>query len=158
MSGFVASPGTPVPPDPAPLECGSFWPDIVLTDFRDAMRVGGTMIADARVRLALLGGVVEVERPLASWRALQEAAGYEALEEVPDSEIGGESRLVILWRRAVYASAAADLLETHRDITVTDAGTARAGMNGETADDHRRNATRAIRAILGVTGTAVELI
>jgi hypothetical protein len=158
MSGFVASPSAPVPPEPVPIECGPFWPDLDMTDFRDAMRVGGTMIADARVRAALLNGVVEVEDTLAAWRAAQEEAGHATLAEVPQSSIGAEQRLVVLWRRAVYANAAADLLETHRDLTVTDAGSGRAGMNGETAGDHRRNATRAIRAILGVTGTTVELI
>lgn len=156
MNGFVATPAPETAPEPISL--GSFWPALDASDFREAMRVGSTMVPPPRIRSALLAGALAADGELALWRAAQAEAGHASLAAVPAEEMDGQSRLVLLWRRAVYSFAAADLLETHRDLTVSDMGSQRATLHGESADDHKRNATRAIRALLGQSGTAVELI
>lgn len=156
MSGFVA---TPAPePAPEPLNLGTFWPSLDTVDFREAMRVGSTMVPPPRIRSALLAGALAADSELALWRAARVEEGHASLAAIPAEQMGGESRFVLLWRRAVYSLAAADLLETHRDLTVSEMGSQRATLHGESADDHKRNATRALRALLGQSGTAVELI
>ncbi|AUW59448.1 hypothetical protein C1T17_16490 [Sphingobium sp. SCG-1] len=158
MTGFVSSPPPPASPAGAEIACGPFWPDIDINVFRDSMRVGGQAIVDARIRQALLGAVITVDGELATWRTFQDVLGYASLADVPSPAIGGTKRNLHLWQRAVFAYAAADLIETHRDVTAAADGKARAETQAETPDDHRRNAIHAIRDIRGVNRTAVELI
>lgn len=158
MSGFVSSPALPVTPPGGKLECGPFWPDIDINHFRDSQRIGGTLIPDHRVKDALIGAVMSAEGDLGAWRQAQEEAGHSGLDLVPSPKIGGETQLALLWRRAVYAFATADLVETHRDVTATGSAASAMGELDQRADDHRRNAIHAIRAILGKGRTTVELI
>ena len=71
--------------------------------------------------------------------------------------IGGENRTVILWRRAVHAFAAADLAETHTDISATDAGRDRNALREDPCDALRREATAALRDLMGKTRCRVAL-
>lgn len=158
MSGFISSPTPAVTAPGTELACGPFWPDIDVNHYRDSQRIGGTLIADSRVKDALMNAVISTDNDLADWRGAQELAGHAALADVPSSGIGGESRLVRLWRRAVYSYATADLRETHGDLTATGTGQTRGEILDLSADDHRRNALHAIRDIKGTGRTAVELI
>jgi len=158
LNGFVSSPAPAATPPGEMLACGPFWPDIDINHFRDAQRIGGTLIPNARLCDALLGAVMAVESDLAEWRAAQEEGGFASLALVPSVQIGTQKRNVLLWRRAVYAMATADLVETHRDVTATGTGQGAMGELDLRAEDHRRNATHAIRDILDRTRTAVELI
>lgn len=162
MSDFVASPAAPVTPPNTTVAAGSFWPAIDVNDYRDVMRVGTTTITDPRIKTALRGAIVTTLRDLADWKATQIAAGHDTLAAVPSENLGtGEqpdTLLMIAWRRAVYSYATADLAETHRDLTATKPGAVKAEEVCLTADDHRRNALHAVRDILDVGRTAVELI
>ena len=158
MSGFISSPAPAATPPGSKLECGPFWPDIDINHFRDSQRIGGTLIPDNRVKDALLGAVIAAEADLGAWRAEREEGGHARLADVPSPQIGEESRMVLLWRRAVYGYATADLVETHRDVTATGSGQAALGELDQRAEDHRRNAIHAIRDIQGKARTAVELI
>jgi len=158
MAGFISSPTPDATAPGTVLSCGPFWPDVDVNHFRDAQRIGGTLIPDDRVKQSLLGAVLAVDGDLALWRAAQELATYAALADVPADQIGGESRLVHLWRRAIYSYATADLRETHGDLTATGTGQTRSEVLDMSAEDHRRNAIHAIRDIKGVGRTAVELI
>lgn len=157
-SGFISSPAPSPTPPGASLACGPFWPDVDLNAFRDSCRIGGTLIPDARVRSALLGAVLAVDDELQLWRAAQEDAGFATLAAVPAPRLGGESRLALLWLRAVHSLATADLVETHRDVTAAGAAQTIGPEMDQRADDHRRNAIHAIRDIRGTTRTTVELI
>jgi len=165
LNGFIASPPSPASPDGAIIAAGAFWPAIDINRFRDAMRIGNQDIPHARVVEALLGAAIIAADNLADWRAAREAEGHATLVAVPAEAIAhgsdqteSESRLVILWRRAVHAFAAADLIETHRDVSATGTGVNQSERPAMTPDDHRRNGVHAIRAILGQRRTAVELI
>lgn len=158
MSGFVSSPAPAVTPPGTELDFGPFWPKVDVNHFRNSQRIGGTAIPDARLADALSGAVLAVEHDLSAWRAAREAEDIDKLEDIVQASLGVEKRLVLLWRRAVYAFATADLAETHRDVTATATGQARAPELDNRADDHRRNGIHAIREILGVNRTAVELI
>lgn len=156
MSGFISSPAPDISAPGKMLACGPFWPDVDLNHFRDAERIGGTLIPDARVEQALLQAVLTVEGDLAKWRAVQEELGFTSLDTVPSASIGGQHRYGLLWRQAVYALATAELIETHRDVSAT--GQGRSDGLDNRADDHRRVSLHAIRAIKGVGRTAVGLV
>lgn len=158
MSGFVSSPAPAITPPGKQLACGPFWPDLDLNHFRDSQRIGASSIPDARVETALINAVMTADGDLARWREAQEDAGHSALADVPSRQIGTQHRLSLLWQQAVYGLATADLIETHRDITATGIGQTRGEEMNDRAQDHRRAAIHAIRAIKGKDRTTVELI
>lgn len=157
MSGFI-SPAADVTPEGKMVACGPFWPDIDINHFRDTQRIGGTSITNPRVEMALQNAVMTADGDLSLWRAACEAAGQADLASVPQSQFGTEKRLLMLWRQAVYALATAELIETHRDVTATGNGQSRGDALDDRAEDHRRTAIHAIRAIKGRNRTTVALI
>lgn len=157
MTGFVAAPPAAPAPVADAIAGDGWWPALSVAAFRDAMRLG-TMVSDLRAREALLGAAITVADALAAWRAGHEAAGVEGLGDVPGIAIGGSARAIILWRRAVHATAAADIAETHNDISATDQGRKTSDARATSAADHRRNAIAAIRDLLGQTRARVALL
>lgn len=154
----AAPPATACPPCTDQVVEGDGWyPDVLIAAFRAATRVG-TTVTDPRAREAILGGMVSAGDALEIWRAAHEAAGIKSLELVPGPFIGGEARALVLWRRAVYAFAAADLADTHSDIGATQLGRDRGEERAAGADELRRNATVAIRDLLGVLRSKVTLV
>ncbi len=149
MTGFVASPSPPPAPIADAIAGDGWWPALSIAAFREAVRVPATAASDARVREALIGAALTVGDALAAWRTAREAEGTESLAQVGEPVVGGEPRALILWRRAVHATAAADLVETHGDIAATDQGAKANAEDRLHAGSQRRAATIAIRDILG---------
>lgn len=158
MSGFVSSPAPEITPSGQMLDCGPFWSAIDLNHFRDAQRIGGTLIPNERVEMALASAAMTADGDLTEWRLAQEEQGYATLADVPAPVWFGMSKFALLWRAAVYGHATADLIETHSDVSATGAGQTRGEAMGDRAEDHRRAAIHAIRAIKGVKRTTVALI
>jgi hypothetical protein len=155
---FVSVPPDPVSPTGSVMPGDGWWPDIDCNAMRDALRLG-EVVTHARLLGALEGGLLTAESELATWRAAREAEGCTSLAEVePLRKIGGKVRAVVLYTRAVRCAAAAELAETHRDVTATTHGQARADDEKLTAADYRRMCTEAIRDLIGTTRVAVELI
>ncbi len=150
--GLVASPPDPDSPLGETVAFLPFWPSVDVNAFRNTMRIGGNNIPDDRLKFALEGALVSVDNDLADWKATQINAGHATLDDVADA------RASACWLRAVRALATADLMETHRDVTATREGEARAEELVPTAADLRRVAVHAIRDILGVGRTTIELI
>jgi len=113
---------------------------------------------DARVTDAIITAIITTSIELMLWKMNHVDAGVEKLEDLPGDTIAGEKMIVHLWRRAVYSFVAAELAENSRDISATKDGSDRAEEKALTADDHRRNGLHAIRDMLGVGRTTVELI
>lgn len=159
---FVANPAT-LPSSAIDDVAGDGWyPALKVSAFKVAMRMGPS-VSDARAREALIGGLVSAAVGLSRWRTSQEAQGVTALEHslvdgLPGPSIAGEKRAVILWRRAVHAFAAADLVETHSDISATESGRDRREVRAASADDLRRDATVALRDLMGRTRAKVALV
>lgn len=156
---FVASPPPSIIPSVAPdqVEGDGWWPGVSIADFRASARIPEAVTA-IRVRDALAAAMLTVDSELTKWRAAHEAAGRADLAAVPSPEFAGERRAVLLHRRAVYAHAAADLADTHSDISLTPAGRDRREERAASADELRRNATFAIRDLLGRTRSKSVLI
>ncbi|MBU6189608.1 MAG: head completion/stabilization protein [Betaproteobacteria bacterium] len=160
MSAFISLPpaGDSAPPStPDSVAFDGFYPALSLAAARAAMRIP-TDITDARLRDALAAAMLEIADDLTQWRAVQDAAGFAVLADCSDRMIAGEKRLVLLWRRAVHHLAAADLAEIQRGPDSTPAGSDRAAQLDSTAADHRRNSRWAVRDMLGIPHTTIELI
>jgi hypothetical protein len=155
---FIVSPALAETTPGASVSAGAFWGNIDMNNARDVIRIGSATIPDARLRDAICGAIITVTSELESWRAAQLIAGYQTLASVPSDTIDSVSKKVLLFKRAVLAHAAADLIETHRDVTASTEGISRAEDFITTAADHRRSATYAIRDILGKRRTKVSLI
>ena len=135
----------------------TFWPDIDLSQLRDAVRIDGT-VTDNRLTHAVINAISSVNRDLSDWRQAQKAVGATTLSDVEAEEINGESELKQLYLRAVYATTKANLIERYRDYDATGDGHKSADKLELSADDLYRDARFAIRDIIGETHTTVELI
>lgn len=159
---FIATqpPAADTPADseaPATIENDGWFPDISMTAMRDAMRLDGT-VTDPRLKLAVIDAIIHVNAELADWQQRQSDAGYPTLEDVPSKKVAGESIYVACYRRAVYSSAKADLIERYRDFDSTQEGNKKAESLESPIDEQRRNAHWAIADIVGRTHITVELI
>lgn len=163
MSGFVAAAPAPVPVPIADAIPGDDWqPALSIAAFRDAMRLPAA-VTDGRCRAALVGAALSVAVALSSWRAAQIFCGVVSLETASlppglPSTIGGEATAVALWRRAAFHFAAADLVDTHHEITATDAGRGERDARAASVDQLRRAATVAIRDLTGRGRSKVALV
>ena len=155
MSGFAVVNSPPVAAGPLITNDGWF-PDVDPTDFI------GTRLRDSitpqQRRDALIAAIIAVGNDLEAWAEKQRVAGYAALAEVPDKKIDGTSRLVLLYTRAVFSMAKADLIEGYRDVDLTGAGQRKMEEIEPASGELRREALYAIRDILKVGRVTVELI
>lgn len=148
---------TDAPADMVIVTNDGFFPDIDLNKLRDTMRLDGTVTA-ARLRDAAVDAIISVNDELAAWKAAQIAAGAADMAAVPAPQIGGESVQLARYRTAVYRQAKADLTERYRDFDATKSGSDDADKLEENICTDRRAARWAIRDILGLARTTVELI
>ena len=142
------------------VENDGFYPDINLPQMRDAMRLDGT-VTDPRLSQAVVAAVIHVNNALRDWKLAKIAAGYASMASVPADRINRESVLLAHYKRAVYSTAKADLIERYRDYDST-ASSVSDKKSMEWLDsapvDQRRNAHWAIADIVGRGHLTVELI
>jgi hypothetical protein len=157
---LIATPdaGTPVDEwDEDDIANDGFFPDIVMADARDTMRIDGTVTA-ARLRHALVEAMGSVNDALEGWKQQQTDAGRATMGDVPSTMLDGVSRNLHRYRRAVYCYARANLIERYRDFDNTNEGNKRAEDMESAIGDLRRDALWATNDILGIYRTTVELI
>ncbi len=141
----------------AAISSHPFWPDITPDAVREAQRIDGT-VTDTRLIHAIVSAIASVNTDLRVFRQTQQTAGIETLADVEAEIINNESALVFAYRRAVYATAHANLIERYRNFDSTTEGNKQADQLTLTSDDLYRDARFAIRDILVVTLVTVELI
>lgn len=154
MSGFVAT----APANGATeITTGDWYPSINLADARAVLRADGT-VTDQRLIECLSIAVLAVADLLTTWQQAQLALGYATLADVPAVTVNSETRLVLLYRRAVYASAQAELIERYRGFDATAAADRKVDAMAPTIDDYHRYLRNAVRDIVGRPRADVELI
>jgi hypothetical protein len=154
MSGFIATGSTA---ETYVFTNDGFWPDIDGATLRGAIRLDGS-ISDARLEVAAVNALIQVNQELRGLKASHQADGHVALADVPADRINDESCLVLLYRRAIYCTAAAELSERYRSYDSTAEGNRNAEELTSSIDEYRRDARFAIRDLLGVGHCTVELI
>jgi hypothetical protein len=159
MSDFVSTPGQPVAGAETPIAGSGFFPDVDPARVRLAQRIPDA-ITPARLRAAVIAAMlwVDGDEPLAAWALAQIEDGHATLSAVPARQIDGRSVLVHHYFRAIGCQAKAELVERTRDTDTTNAADRAAQMLDCQPGELRRDASHAIRAILGRTPTVVELI
>lgn len=153
MSGFVAQGTSPA----FTLSNDGFWPNIDAEHLRAAQRLDGS-VTPPRLETAAVAAIISVNRELLRLKLRYQAAGHASLEDVPADEINGKSTLVSLYLRAVYSATSAEVAERYRTYSATDAGKAKADAEEPSADAYRRDQRFAIRDLLGISRTTVELL
>lgn len=133
-----------------------FWPDIDPNDFREEERVHN--VTPTRLRQSLRAAVADVNRQLANYQHAHQQAGRMACDAIPPEPWQSPGDIQLLYLRAVYAQAQADLLERYRDASATAKGDERGEAKDLAADDYRADARWAIAELVGRRHTTVELI
>ncbi|WP_323883120.1 head completion/stabilization protein [Aeromonas hydrophila] len=154
-TGFIAT--APTAPDEGEITSSPFWPAISLPDLRETVRLDGT-VTTARLTHAVIDAITSVNRDLADWRSARQAEGHNTMAAVPSEVINNESVNLHSYRRAVYATTRANLLERYTDYSATGDGVKGDDAKIVSSDDLYRDARFAIRDILGTTHNTVELI
>lgn len=144
-------------PEDKTINCGSFYPGITRQMFFDVYRIP-LELPLSTVDVHLSQGIITVRRALAAWKAEQEALGYSSLENVPQEEVDGSGELTLLWNRAVYCEAKAELLKETQTVDRRSEAENAAKSGEETEDKFREFAQDAIRTIVGMGRISVELI
>lgn len=143
--------------DPVTVEIssGDFWPQLDSNEFRDIMRVDGT-VPNIRVEAVLIAANLRVNRELRPFAA--KWAEAQTMASIPADQINGQSVYVLEYRAAVFNEAKADLTERYRDYDSTNDGHDEADKLESNIEDYRRKAREAIRAILDQPRATVELL
>lgn len=156
---FAANAPSPSSESSPALQNDGWWPNIDVDEARVTMRLDGT-VTPQRLAHVLTAAMLELnmDAPVAAWAARQVAAGFTKLEDVPAPQIADGSRLVYLYKRAVYSHATADLIERYVDYDTTVSGLKKSELRCEAPDEHRRNGRWAARQLVGESRSTVELI
>jgi len=149
------------PPPASPAEAvvtnDGFFPDVDPVTLREAYRIRDA-VTPARLREAIVTSIITAGDDLAVWAAGQKAQGYTTLAAVPAPTIGGDSRLVALYRTAIGSYTRAQLVERQADMDLTGAGQRQVTDLADTPAELRRDAVYAIRAMLGTGRQTIELL
>ncbi|WP_130831131.1 head completion/stabilization protein [[Erwinia] mediterraneensis] len=135
----------------------SFWPDISLAEFREAMRIDGT-ITTPRLRQVLLTAIAEVNAELFDFRTRQQKLGYASLADVPADKLAGQSERLHHYRNAVWCWARAMLNERYQDYDATASGVKRGEALDDATGELWRDARWAISRVQDQPHCMVELI
>jgi hypothetical protein len=154
MSGFIAG-GTPA--QPFPITNDGFWPDIDGALLRASIRLDGS-ITDARLEVATVNALIEINAELQRLKAIHLGGGYCTLAAVPAAQIQGQSQWIWQYKRAVYCTVGAELAERYRSFDSTGDGHKKADDLTPSVDEFRRDARFAIRNLLGTPHSTIELI
>lgn len=138
-----------------------WFPDMDPAQVRTACRLDGTVTAE-HLLPALQNAMLTVNAELQDWADEQRTRwGYAKLDDVPAPQVGGESAKLLHYRRAVYASLQADLVQTYRGMPAIATGN-KIDRESEdlqqTAGDYLRQLRNAISDIRGSARCTVELL
>ncbi|MEZ0150111.1 MAG: head completion/stabilization protein [Candidatus Reddybacter sp.] len=157
---FVPSGQPGISPTPALANIG-FYPAISPNVFRQQLNVDST-VDEQQVESVLQLSMLEVNQELAAWQTAQEALGTTQLSDTTSVTYGtgaaATNKNVQLYTFAVQHLAKARVLERMRNFDSTASGINKTSEMDTPIGDYRREARRCVRAIMGQTGTVVELI
>lgn len=158
MSFIATEPATAPqqPPQAATVANDGFFPDIELPRLRNTARLDGTM-TDERLRNAVVEAVISINAELAAWKTTQQLAGVNSLAQL-EPKVDGEAVQLRRYLTAIYRTVKADLNEQYRNFDATKSGTDEADKLEQMVETERRAARWAVRDLLGLPRTTVELI
>ncbi len=144
-------------PEERTITAGDFWPSLESKDFYDGYNIPAELTASTVID-HLRQAIIRVRRAMDDWKAEQEVLGYTALSEVPQETIDEEGELSLLWARAVFCDAKAEILKETETINRREVAENAAKTSEETEEKFREFSQDAIRAIVGMDRISIELI
>lgn len=156
---FIATEPAPAPqqpPEAATVANDGFFPDIDLRRLRTTVRLDGT-VTDERLRSAVVEAVISVNSELAAWKAAQQLAGVESVAQM-EPKVDREAVQLRRYLTAIHCLVKAELNEKFRNFDATKSGDDDAKELEAMVESERRGARWAIRDILGLPRTTIELI
>lgn len=155
MSTFI--PKTPNGADTIVANNG-FFPDLSVNDFRDSYRVDKN-ISDTRCEETLRHAMLQSNDLLKTWKAVQVAAGYAALADVPGESYGDMSEYQYWYLIAVRQLAKSMLIEKERDFDARNLSPDKVEALNKQIDDCIHHHRGAIEKITGEpSGYRVSLL
>lgn len=144
--GFSANNDT-VRPETAVLNDG-FFTDLSIAEFANGYGLPAEM-ANEVIEQYLLSAMDRINTALDSFKAECDASGFNKLDDVTSSQLGGLSAKVIQYKQAVYSAAKADLLRADISMDRKPNAENKAGTGEELMNHYERQSTRAIANIQG---------
>ncbi len=139
------------------LKNAAFWPDVDLEDLRTSVRLTDNLPL-ARLRHLALEAMARVNDELRRWQEEKQADGYLSLDQIPCDCLAGEPVLVSRYRRAVYCTTRALIVESYRDIDTTREGEKHAEALALQADALWRDSQWALRDVQGLPRYLTEIV
>lgn len=134
-----------------------WFPDILTAPFYAAYRVPAELPA-ALIREQLKGAALRCMAALGDYRVNATAAGAASMAEVAADQVDGEHAHEILFRRAVYCEAMAEILQHTELLMRRKDAVDQAKTAPTTADTYRAQAQDAITQIATTNRATVALI
>lgn len=132
-----------------------FWPDLNLSEFQ-VERAMSPNINDRLLRDAIVSAVVEINLTLEQYKNTQISKGINRASDCGVVSVNGTSSTVIIYKKAVFARAKADLIGEFVSIASRD------DKLGESQKEMKAallaESTREIRKLLGLRRCGVALI
>ena len=137
------------------IQNDGFWPDLTLSEFQTERSMSPN-IDHQLLRDAIVSAVVEINLTLERYKKQQLSAGFTTANDCGVISVGQVSSTVIIYKKAVFARAKADLLGefvsiSSRDNKISDS-------ERETRSALLAESTREIRKLLGYRRCGVYLI
>ncbi len=134
-----------------------FWPDMDIAVFCKSYRIPNELDTDTIIE-HLQQAMAEANIKLAEFRMKQQQEGYAELAEVPADTLNDESRLIVLYRRAVSCICKAIICRDYPTIDRREPAENQAKSGTDTEVSNLKNADQAIRTFLELTEISVELL
>ncbi|SQD80439.1 head completion/stabilization protein [Moritella yayanosii] len=135
-----------------------FWPDINAGDFEKRRSVPVDMDKDA-IAMSVVSAIAQINIELVGVKTRHEAEGIaQASDVISQPSIADKNMLVILYEKAVYARAKAELLPEFATTQMRDAGENVTQREPETRDSLFAESLQHIRTIKGKRSAGVELL
>lgn len=139
------------------IDAGAFWPKVPTARFYECYRIPSEL-PESTVTDYLQQGIIRIRQALSAWKDKQIAAGIAAMAAVPQEAVDGTGELELLFLRAVYCEAKAELLRETATVDRTPKADNAAKTAPETEEKYREFAADALRTITGMDRISIELI
>ena len=139
------------------IENQTFWPDVDISQFCRDYRVPSELDAGT-IKAHLSHAMLETNIQLVDYRHQKMDEGYDKLEDVPAETIADESRLLMLYRRAVSCRCKAIICRDYPTIDRREPAENQAKTSYDTEVSNLCNADKAIRAFLELSDITVDLL
>ncbi len=139
------------------IENQPFWPDVDIAQFCQDYRVPSEL-ETGTIKAHLSHAMVEINIDLVDYRHQKMDEGYDSLADVPAETMANESRLLMLYRRAVSCRCKAIICRDYPTIDRREPAENQAKSSEDTEVNNLCNADKAIRAFLEFSDITVDLL